>query len=94
MAHFGEELAFLKTQALALQNIPVTFDNDYQPALADVPKRVLPFQVSPAVALMLAGDPDKHSLSRRFALTCTLLYDDCVRRPRTLSPDHHPTSSY
>ncbi|KAG8877163.1 hypothetical protein FRB98_006852 [Tulasnella sp. 332] len=53
MAQFGEELAFLKTQALALQNIPVTFDNDYQPALADVPKRVLPFQVSLAVVSML-----------------------------------------
>lgn len=45
MAQFGEELAFLKTQALALQNIAVAYPNDYQPALEDVPRKVLPFQV-------------------------------------------------
>lgn len=45
MSQFGEELAFLKTQAAFLQNIPVTLDNSYQPALEDVPKRVHPFQV-------------------------------------------------
>lgn len=46
MAHFGEELAFLKTQALVVRNIPITLPNDYQPALADVPRRVPIFQVS------------------------------------------------
>jgi len=43
---FGEELAFLKTQAISLQSIPVTFDNDYQPALQDVPRKVAVFQVA------------------------------------------------
>lgn len=46
MAHFGEELAFLKTQAISLRNIPVTFENDYQPALQDVPRKVPVFPVS------------------------------------------------
>ncbi|KAG8975110.1 hypothetical protein FRB90_009604 [Tulasnella sp. 427] len=46
MAHLGEELAFIKTQALSLRNIPVTLDNDYQPALEDVPKKVPIFPVT------------------------------------------------
>jgi len=46
MASFGEELAFLKTQALALQHIPLTFANDYQPPLSEIPKKVLPFQIT------------------------------------------------
>ncbi|KAG9042145.1 hypothetical protein FS837_011244, partial [Tulasnella sp. UAMH 9824] len=46
MAHLGEELAFIKTQALSLKNIPVTLDNDYQPALEDVPKKVPVFPVA------------------------------------------------
>ncbi|KAG8982699.1 hypothetical protein FRB93_007920 [Tulasnella sp. JGI-2019a] len=68
MSHFGEELAFLKTQALALQNIPVTFDNDYQPALADVPKKVFPFQITilppptkPQPTNILSSDPSSSS---------------------------------
>lgn len=45
MANFGEELAFLKTQAVVLRNIPLTFSNDYQPPLEDVPKRIPFFPV-------------------------------------------------
>jgi len=44
-AAFGEELAFLKTQALALRNVPLTFGNDYQPALEDLPKRIAIFPI-------------------------------------------------
>lgn len=46
MAHLGEELAFIKTQALSLSHIPVTLDNDYQPALEDLPKKVPIFPVT------------------------------------------------
>ncbi|KIO31426.1 hypothetical protein M407DRAFT_219792 [Tulasnella calospora MUT 4182] len=54
MAHLGEELAFIKNQALSLKNIPVTLDNDYQPALEDVPKKV---PVFPTASSSSTTDP-------------------------------------
>ena len=42
----GEELAFFKGHSSALASIPISFPDDYQPALADIPKKVQVFPVS------------------------------------------------
>jgi len=99
MAQFGEELAFLKTQALALQKLPVILNNDYQPAPEDFPKKVLPFQITilPPPTRALPSDPSTSSgtagsstLSQRG--TVTLLIKS-TKPSLSFTLDVHPTDT-
>ncbi|KAG8907633.1 hypothetical protein FRB99_003095 [Tulasnella sp. 403] len=100
MAHLGEELAFLKTQALSLRDLPVTLPNDYQPALEDIPKRVLPFpvalpphnpkapssRVSPPTGISIVVKSTKPSLSFPLTVNST----DTIAQIKELLAKEHP----
>jgi UV excision repair protein RAD23 len=99
MAQLGEELAFLKTQALALRKIPLTLPNDYQPALEDFPKRVLPFQITllppptkvpPSDPSSSGANPSPSSLSQRGSAALVI---KSTKPSLTFNLNVHPTDT-